>query len=121
MKEILKFTNWKILMLSISIFLTSCYVYKPVTVEESGGLFKTTIKSGNYIRLVLNNGEKIEALEVVKIDSTKLEGLRVYIRSDGTTFTRPKTILTMDIKSVKLRKKTWFGDFSGGSGLWGVW
>lgn len=107
-------------MFSISISLTSCYVYKPV-IKQEGSIPKSAVIRNDYVRIVLMSGEKIQKMKVISIDSTKLEGLRYYIKSDGSVYQRNEIVFTKDIKSLKLRKETWFGDFNGGSGLWGVW
>ena len=109
------------MIIGLGALAASCYTYKPITIGKEGSWWNESIVRGDHIRLVLKNGQKIQEMKVLQIDSTRIEAMRIQIQPDGSRYELCEVVLVKNIETIRLRKVSWFGDSGGGNFFGGVW
>ncbi|MGC4020933.1 MAG: hypothetical protein QM734_02845 [Cyclobacteriaceae bacterium] len=96
----------------LSIILTSCVSYKPITKTDSYdyAVISKSLVPKNTVRIRLKSGEVLKRFKVLEIDSSKISGYQL-VRTNSTVEGAPynwsqknKTIRLSDIQELKKRK-----------------
>jgi hypothetical protein len=91
-----------ILSVFIAMTLYACVSYKSLS-QEAATSISSSIKTGDMLKVVLKNGEKINYLKVSSVNEENIAGTRLFLKHNHWR-QESATIKISEIQTIKKRK-----------------